>query len=103
MMLIEEIRAKVGSGNFEYTQHAADQSILRRITVDEFRQMMASAEIIEEYPNDKYGPSCLLLGFTKVGRPIHVQCSDPSRPVLKIITLYEPDPVQWVNFRSRSR
>lgn len=102
-MLIEEIRAKVGSGNFEYTQHAADQSILRRITVDELRQMMATAEIIEEYPNDKYGRSCLVLGFTNVGRPIHVQCSAPSRPILKIITLYEPDPNQWVDFRRRRR
>ncbi len=103
MMLIEELRAKVGSGQFEYTQHAADQSILRHITVEEVRQVMATGEIIEEYPNDKYGPSCLVLGFTKVGRPIHVQCSAPSRPVLKIITLYEPEPNQWVNFRARRR
>jgi hypothetical protein len=23
------------------------------------------AEIIEDYPDDKYGPSCLILGFTE--------------------------------------
>ena len=103
MLLIDEIRAKVGCGNFEYSQHAVDQSILRRITVQELREVIATAEIIEDYPNDKYGPSGLVLGFTQAGRPIHVQCSDPSRPVLKIITLYEPDSIQWIEFRTRRR
>ncbi len=101
MMPIDEIRAKVSSSNFEYSQHAVDQSILRRITVHELREVIATAEIIEDYPNDKYGPSCLVLGFTRAGRPIHVQCSDPSRPVLKIVTLYEPDSTQWIEFRTR--
>lgn len=102
-MLIDEIRAKVTAGNFEYTQHAVDQSILRRITVQELREAVSTSEILEEYPQDKYEASCLLLGFTNAGRPIHFQCSDPARPVLKIITLYEPDPNQWINFRQRRR
>jgi len=59
------------------------------------------AEIIEDYPDDKYGPSCLVLGFTQAGRPLHVLCSYPSRPVLKIITLYEPDPNLWRDFWTR--
>jgi hypothetical protein len=33
------------------------------------------SEVIEDYPEDKYGPSCLILGFTVYGRPLHVQCS----------------------------
>lgn len=102
-MQIDEIRAKVAAGNFEYTQHAVDQSILRRISVQELREVIATSEVIEDYPNDKYGPSCLLLGFTKTGRPIHVQGSDPIRPVLKIITLYEPDANQWIDLRQRKR
>ena len=103
MPVIDEIRTKVAAGDFEYSEHATDQSILRRITVQEFREVIAVAEIIEEYPNDKYGPSCLMLGFTRSGRPIHIQCSDPSRPILKIITLYEPDSLQWIEFRTRRR
>ena len=42
-----------------------------------------------------------ILGFTQGGRPLHVQCSYPSRPLVKIITLYEPDPAQWIDFRVR--
>ena len=99
--MIEEIRAKVQAGQFEFSKHAVDQSILRRISVQELREAIASGEVIEDYPEDKYGPSCLVLGFTQAGRPLHIQCSYPSRPLVKIITLYEPDPDKWIDFRVR--
>jgi hypothetical protein len=63
--------------------------------------MTGDAEVIEQYPDDKFGPSCLILGYTKAGRPLHVQCSYPSRPLLKIITLYQPDPTLWIDYRVR--
>lgn len=59
------------------------------------------SEVIEDYPEGKYGPSCLILGFTYVGRPLHVHCSYANRPLIKIITLYEPDPNLWVDLRVR--
>ena len=59
MALIDEIRLKVGSGEFEYSQHAVDQTTLRHIAVQELREAIANGEVIEDYPNDKYGPSCL--------------------------------------------
>ncbi len=101
MALVDEIREKVAIGVFEYSQHASDQSLLRQISVAELRQAVSTAQVIEDYPNDKYGPSCLLLGFTDADRPIHIQCSYPSRPVLKIITVYEPDIALWTDFRVR--
>lgn len=68
----------------------------------ELEEAIASrSEVIEDYPDGKYGPSCLILGFTKAGRPLHVQCSYPIRPLVKIITLYEPDPELWIDFRVR--
>jgi hypothetical protein len=99
--LIEEIREKVVAGTFEFSQHATDQSIVRHISVQELREAILVGEVIEDYPNDKYGPSCLVLGFTGTGRPIHVQCSYPSRTVIKIITLYEPEPDRWLDFKQR--
>jgi len=99
--MIEEIRQKIASGQFEFTQHAADQSILRHISVQELHEAIANGEIIEDYPHDKYGPSCLILGFTQAGRPVHIQCSYPSRPLVKVITLYEPDPKLWGDLRVR--
>lgn len=99
--MIEQIRTKIQAGQFEFSKHAVDQSILRQISVQELREAIANGEIIEDYPEDKYGPSCLILGYTQAGRPLHIQCSYPFRPLIKIITLYEPDPVHWLDFRVR--
>ena len=78
------------------------QSIIRDISVADVEEAIASrSEVIEDYPDDKYGPSWLILGYTKVGRALHVQCSYPIRPLVKIITLYEPDPDLWIHFRVR--
>ena len=102
MDILEEIQGKILQRQYEFSKHALDQSITRCIALAEFEEAIANrSEIIEDYPDDKYGPSCLILGFTKAGRPLHLQCSHPSRPVIKIITLYQPDPDQWVDFRIR--
>ena len=103
MGMIDDIRAKVSADQFEFSKHAVDQSLQRSISLPELREAIATAEIIEEYPNDKYGPSCLVFGWTAAKRPLHIQCSYPSRPSLKIITLYEPDPSLWIDFRERRK
>jgi hypothetical protein len=99
--MIEQIRESIAQGQFEFAKHAVDQSILRRISVQELREAIADGEIIEYYPDDKYGPSCLIFGLTRARRPLHIQCSYPSRSLVKIITLYEPDPNQWIDFKVR--
>jgi len=99
--MIEEIRRKFRAAQYEYSLHAVDQSILRRITRREVEEAVAGGEILEDYRTDKYGPSCLILGFTTAGRPLHIQCTHPARERVKIITLYEPDPSEWVDFRRR--
>jgi hypothetical protein len=102
MALLDEIHDKIRRRQYEFSKHALDQSIVRNISVAELVEAVSNGpELIEDYPDDKYGSSCLLLGFSNVGRPLHLHCSYPSRPLVKIITLYEPDPDRWVNFRTR--
>jgi len=101
MGIIDAIHTKIAGGQFEFSKHAVDQTILRRIRVEDIRDAIAIGEVIEDYPNDKYGPSCLILGFTKAQRPLHIQCSYPSRPKIKIVTVYEPDPELWIDSRTR--
>jgi heterodisulfide reductase subunit C len=95
--IVEKIQNKIAGEQFEFSKHALDQSIKRQIRVHEISEAIATSQLIEDYPNDKYGPSCLLCGVTQAGRPIHVQCSYPSRSLVKIITVYEPDPTKWAN------
>jgi hypothetical protein len=65
---------------------------LRRIRVQEIREAIANGQIIEDYPDDKYGPSCLILGFTTAQRPIHIQCSYPLVRSLKSLPYTNPIP-----------
>ena len=105
MDVLQGIRDKILHRQYEFSKHAVDQGIIRDISVAEVEQAMVDRseviEVIEDYPDDKYGPSCLILGFTRVGHPLHIQCSYPSRPLLKIVTLYEPDPERWTDSRIR--
>ncbi|MBD2089506.1 DUF4258 domain-containing protein [Microcoleus sp. FACHB-1515] len=66
--LVEEIRRKVAADEFEFSKHAVDQSILRQIRVQEVREAIAPGQVIEDYPEDKYGASCLICGVTGTER-----------------------------------
>jgi Domain of unknown function (DUF4258) len=97
MLNIEDIQHKIANEQFELSKHAVDQSIIRQIRLHEIVDAIGNGQIIEDYPNDKYSPSCLICGLTKTGKAIHIQSSYPNRPLVKIITVYEPDPKKWNN------
>ena len=102
MEMLDGIKRRIRQRQYEFSKHAVDQSIIRGISVPEVEEaIIGKSEVIEDYPDDKYGPSYLILGFTKAGHPLHVQCSYPSRPLVKIITLYQPDPDLWIDYRVR--
>ena len=101
MPTIEELQEKFSRDEFELSRHAVDQTMLREISIQEIRSAMRAGEVIEDYPDDKYGPSCLVFGITNEGRPLHIQCSYPSRPLVKVVTVYEPDPNKWFDFKIR--
>ena len=66
----------------------------RMITAQDVRRVAMRGELIEDYPEDVRGHSCLLLGIDIQGRPIHVVCS-PKPEFLAIITAYSPEPKEW--------
>ena len=76
-----------------YTVHAQEQMAVRQIRDVEIREAILGQQssIIEQYPKDKYSPSCLVYGVTKSGRILHVQTNDQG----VMITVYEPDLVRW--------
>jgi hypothetical protein len=73
----------------------------RMISTKEIRQVIEHGEIIEDYPNDARGHSCLVLGTGETKRPIHVVCSH-KEDYLAIITAYIPDEKDWAEgFKTR--
>lgn len=101
--MIEEIKKAFKEEQYVYTLHAVDQSILRCIIRKEILEAVENGEIIEDYPEDKFGPTCLICGKTDLERPLHIQCSYPNRSKIKIVTVYEPDPEEWIEFKKRRR
>ncbi len=101
MKTLEMLCQQLSRGEFEFSRHAFRRAVERNISETEIRQAGANAKIIEDYPDDKYSPSCLLLGFTEGGRPLHIQVSYVDADLVKIITLYEPDEGEWIDFAQR--
>jgi hypothetical protein len=79
-----------------FLTHAVNQmnAPARMITSWEVRQVIFQGEIVEDYPEDVRGHSCLLLGYGAGDRPIHVVCA-PKDDYLAVITAYLPNPEQW--------
>lgn len=63
--MIETIRKRVENGDYRLTIHAFERCVERNISPDEMKHVMMFGEIIENYPEDKYGPSCLICGVTE--------------------------------------
>ena len=98
-MTIQGIQDKIRKSEYGFSEHAVKRMIKRAIIRQEVEAAILGGEIIEEYPEDKYSPSCLVYGKTEKGRDLHVQVSLP--PVVVIITAYDPDPKEWVDFKIR--
>jgi len=43
----------------------------------------------------------LVLGFTHASLPIHMVCGHLSEEEFIVITIYRPDPEQWIDWRIR--
>jgi hypothetical protein len=90
---LDSLRDLIQQRQYLLSDHASKRGVERGISSGEIEQAVLSGEVIEDYPDDKYGPSCLILGATENDRILHVQLSYP--PQVKVITLYEPSPQEW--------
>jgi len=57
-------------------------------------QRYYNCKVIEDYPEDKRGHSCLVYGKTEQDSDLHIVCGIGDE-MLWIITVYEPDPEEW--------
>ncbi|MBM2815807.1 MAG: hypothetical protein HW421_2569 [Ignavibacteria bacterium] len=102
MKSLLEIKDHLMEGDYFHSLHSATRVIERNISFKDISEADGNAQIIEDYPDDKYSPSCLLLGFTKKGIPLHIQVTRTIGKKRKIITIYHPDEKFWSdNFKER--
>jgi hypothetical protein len=78
-----------------YRIHAIQRMFERSISIDDVRAVIQDGETIESYPDDHPYSSRLVLGWRGT-RPIHLVAADnPEAEEIIVITVYEPDPLQW--------
>ena len=102
--MLAAIRRAFFDGNYLVTRHFLDSLLDRGIAMDAVAGAVRDdePEIIEDYPADAQGASCLILCKDRTGTCYHVVCSHP--PAVWLITVYEPDPARWTqDFRQRVR
>ena len=97
--VLQTIVNTIQTGQMRFTAHAQTQMAIRCITSTETIESLTnhSSEIIENYPDDKYSPSCLMYDVTQSGRILHVQSNHDA----VIITSYDPDPKKWIDLKKR--
>jgi hypothetical protein len=90
-----------------YSAHAREEmefEELGEITDDEVFEAVLNGKIIEDYPEDKPYPSCLIYGKTSDERPVHIVCAyaeDVNRVI--IVTVYQPRSDQWIDLERRRK
>ena len=94
-MNIETIREKIKAGKYIISFTHTEKIRLREIEAEEIEEAICKRTIIEPYPDDSRGASCLILGFTNKGRPLHVVCGKLEEDEILIATAYEPDSKEW--------
>ena len=83
------------------TKHANERLKERKITADDIVNCISTGEIIKQYEDDKPLPSCLILGKSCNGKPLHIVVSNDDN-FIYLITAYYPDPSVWkADFKTR--
>ncbi|RJP17073.1 MAG: DUF4258 domain-containing protein [Candidatus Abyssobacteria bacterium SURF_5] len=92
--ILARLRTQVEKDEVRVTQHAHQEMVEEEISLNDIYEAVASARIVENYPEHRRGACCLIAGYTSNERPLHVVCTT-GKPVLIIITAYEPKPPKW--------
>ena len=85
------IQAQAKDRNLRVTQHGQQEMVEEDISLDEVLAAIYDGRILENYPEHRRGPCCLLGGVTDNGRPLHIVCTT-AQPTL----VYEPRPPKWM-------
>lgn len=104
-MDIHVIQQLIGQEQYEFSLHAQQERLDEDLDVAEIEAALRQGEMLEEYPNDPRGESCLVLGYAGT-TPMHIVLGwargrREEEKMLRIITVYIPQPPKWQDPRTR--
>lgn len=92
-----EIKSLVVRGNYSFSNHAYEELAKDDILPRELISGMASAILVEEYPDAKRGPTALVYCQGDDGRPLHAVWGIPklNANIVVLVTAYRPNHLEW--------
>lgn len=96
MIDIKWLKEKVGKEEYYYSRHGDQERQNDDLTIVEVEEALLDGKILEQYKDTGRGESCLVVGFTKYGKPIHATCGK-RKDTLVIVTVYIPKPPKFKN------
>ena len=88
------IKKSVKSGDYLFSVHADEERRADHLSIDDIELCLMNGDILENYPEDQRGISCLVSGEVN-DNPIHVVCGKNKLGKLVIITVYVPTEPKW--------
>lgn len=102
MVELNDVEAAITAGRLRISDHAYDEAREDQISLDDVLAATVNGEIIEQYPEDRPYPSCLVFGRTAANDPVHsVWAFNGERRWAVLVTVYRPDPSRWIDWRQR--
>lgn len=99
---INDIRKTVSRYGLILTAHADEEAREEDISLQEIRQAIEYGEIIEDYPEHRRGPCCLINSRVSNNRNIHLVITVEKIPP-RVITVYEPKEPYWITPEQRRK
>ena len=94
MFIIESIQERVSKNEYFFSKHGDQERQNDNLTINEVEEALLSGRILEYYDDTGRGESCLVVGFSETGKPIHIVCGSRG-DWLVIITVYIPSPPKF--------
>jgi hypothetical protein len=99
----ERVKALIRQRRYKTSHHAEVERETETITIDDIKTAILNGELLEDYPDDLRGHSCLMLDTAEDGRPLHVVLTILAQiEEVLIITVYVPTPPKWLDPRTRA-
>ncbi len=100
--ITDRLQRQAEADRFRITAHAHQEMVEEDVSLDDVIGVLRQATLVENYPDHKRGPCCLVCGPFEAERHLHVVCTT-SLDLAIIITVYEPKLPKWVTPFERGR
>jgi hypothetical protein len=99
------VKAAIVRGTIQVSVHAVREMEADDLLLDRVLGATLAGEVVEDYPTDPRGPSCLVGSVLDEGLRVHtVWGCDPSSGIAVLITAYRPNPEKWEDdYKTRKR